>query len=142
MPDQYQPIERVATPEEYRTLCTAVGWEEVMNFEAAKEALPNSLYGVVVECEAKVVGMGRVVGDDAIFYYLQDVAVVPEHQGKGVGKRIVEQIVKHIKEVAPEKAFVGVFAEAGTEEFYERYGFRNWEALTGMYQVVPVRGMG
>jgi GNAT superfamily N-acetyltransferase len=140
--DRYQLIERVATPAEYRALCTAVGWEAVINFEAAKAALPNSLYGVVVECEGRVVGMGRVVGDGAVFYYLQDIAVRPEHQGQGVGRSIVEQLVGHIKAVAPEKAFVGVFAAAGTERFYEGYGFRDWDALTGMYQVVPVRGRG
>ncbi|MGC9335223.1 MAG: GNAT family N-acetyltransferase [Anaerolineae bacterium] len=142
MSDRYRLIERVATPEEYRALCTAVGWEAVINFEAANEALPNSLYGVVVECEERVVGMGRVVGDGAIFYYLQDIAVMPGYQGRGVGRRIVEQLVGHIKAVAPEKAFVGVFAAAGTERFYEEYGFRDWEALTGMYQVVAMRGTG
>jgi GNAT superfamily N-acetyltransferase len=140
--DRYRLIERVATPAEYRAICTAVGWETVINFEAAEAALPNSWYGVVVECEGQVVGMGRVVGDAAIFYYLQDIAVMPEHQGQGVGRRIVEQLVGHIEAVAPEKAFVGVFAAAGTEPFYEGYGFGDWEALTGMYQVVPHRRGG
>lgn len=140
MIDPYQLVERIATIEEYQRLCTAVGWEGVMNFEAARDALPNSLYGVVVECAGEAIGMGRVVGDGAIFYYLQDVAVMPEHQGKGVGRRIVSQMVEHIKRVAPEKAFIGVFAAAGREAFYERYGFKDWEALTGMFQVVPARG--
>jgi GNAT superfamily N-acetyltransferase len=137
--DRYQLIERVATPSEYRALCTAVGWGPVINFEAATEALPNSLYGVVVVCEDRTVGMGRVVGDGVIFYYLQDIAVLPEHQGQGVGRRIVERLVGRVKADAPEKAFLGVFAAAGTERFYEGYGFRDWEVLTGMYQVVPPR---
>jgi GNAT superfamily N-acetyltransferase len=140
--DRYQLIERVATPSEYRALCTAVGWGAVINFEAATEALPNSLYGVVAVCEGMTVGMGRVVGDGAIFYYLQDIAVLPQNQGQGVGRRIVEQLVGHVKAVAPEKAFLGVFAAAGTERFYGGYGFRDWEVLTGMYQVVPPRGGG
>jgi ribosomal protein S18 acetylase RimI-like enzyme len=106
MPDPYQLVERVATLEEYRTLCTAVGWEAVMNFEAAKKALPNSLYGVIVECEGKAIGMGRVVGDGAIFYYLQDVAVMPEHQDQGVGKRIVEHLVEHIKQAPTDRKVI------------------------------------
>ena len=40
------------------------------------------------------------------------------------------------------RGLLGVFAAAGTERFYEGYGFRDWEALTGMYQVVPPRGGG
>ena len=139
MSNAYQLVERPATVEEYRKLCTAVGWEEVMNFDAAREALPRSLYGVVVEIRGDVVGMGRVVGDGAIFYYLQDVAVLPEHQGRGVGTRIVARLIERIKAHAPEKAFIGVFAAAGSERFYEAYGFKEHDDLTGMYQVVPSR---
>jgi GNAT superfamily N-acetyltransferase len=135
----YQLIERIPTLDEYRALCMAVGWEAVINLEAAKDALPNSLYGVVVADEGRTVGMGRVVGDGAIFYYLQDIAVLPGHQGRGVGHLIIQQLVAHVRDVAPEKAFIGLFAAAGTEAFYERHGFRDWPALIGMYQVVPVR---
>jgi hypothetical protein len=35
MTERYCLIERVATPAEYRALCTAVGWEGIINFEAA-----------------------------------------------------------------------------------------------------------
>ena len=136
MTPDYQLVERVATLEEYRELCTAVGWAKVMNFEAAETALPNSLYGVVVLCDNKVIGMGRIVGDGAIFYYVQDVAVHPDHQRKGVGKTIVGQLVNYVKQNAPEKAFLGVFAAEGTESFYRHYGFEHYPVLTGMFQVV------
>jgi GNAT superfamily N-acetyltransferase len=137
MPGRYQIANRIATLEEYRALCTAVGWEQVLNFEAAREALPRSLCGVVVEYEGRAVGMGRVVGDGAIFYYLQDIAVMPEHQGRGVGNLIVGSLVERVRQMAPPKSFVGVFAASGTEEFYEQYGFKDRDALTGMFQVVP-----
>jgi len=55
-------IARVPTLEEYTKLCRAVGWGDVMNFEAAKSALPRSLHAVVVEADGEAVGMGRVVG--------------------------------------------------------------------------------
>ena len=99
-------------------------------------ALPNSQYGVVVLYEGKAIGMGRIVGDGAIFYYVQDVAVHPDHQRKGVGKTIIGQLVDYVKQNAPEKAFLGVFAAAEAESFYQRYGFEDYPALTGMFQVV------
>ncbi len=40
MSDPYHLIERVATLEEYRALCTAVGWEDAINFSAARDGLP------------------------------------------------------------------------------------------------------
>jgi GNAT superfamily N-acetyltransferase len=135
----YRIVERVPTFQEYRDLCTAVGWAGVINFEAARTALPNSLYGVVAMHDTRAVGMGRVVGDGAIFYYIQDVAVHPEHQGQGVGKLLLQQLVGYIKCTAPERAFLGLFAASGTQHFYEQFGFRAWPEMTGMFQVVPVR---
>ncbi|MBN1976682.1 MAG: GNAT family N-acetyltransferase [Anaerolineae bacterium] len=137
MSGQYEIVERVPTIEEYRFLCAAVGWEAVMNLNAASKALPNSLYGVVAICDGQTIGMGRVVGDGAIFYYVQDVAVLPAHQGKGVGSQIVGRLTDMVKREAPEKAFLGVFAAEGTLSFYERFGFGQHPILTGMFQVVP-----
>ena len=139
MTDPYELVERIPTIQEYRALCTAVGWGSVMNFEAAEVALPNSIYGVVAMHQGRVAGMGRIVGDGAIFYYLQDVAVLPEHQGQGLGRMILEQLVKFVRNNAPEKAFFGLFATQGTQSFYQQFGFQEWPEMTGMYQVVPVR---
>jgi GNAT superfamily N-acetyltransferase len=139
MAKQYRLVDRVATLQEYRHICTQVGWAEMMNFEAAAVALPRSLYGVVAMRDDLAVGMGRIVGDGAIFYYLQDVAVLPDHQGRGLGTRIVDRLVTLVKENEPEKAFFGVFAAQGTLPFYQRFGFDVYPALTGMFQVVPKR---
>jgi ribosomal protein S18 acetylase RimI-like enzyme len=74
------------------------------------------------------------------FFYLQDIAIDPAHQGQGVGTTIVRRLVAHVQATAPEQAFVGVFSAGGREPFYERFGFLEHESLTGMFQVVPVRG--
>jgi GNAT superfamily N-acetyltransferase len=136
MSEDYQIVERMPILEEYHAICTTVGWAEVINFEAAKTALPNSLYGVVAVHAGLAVGMGRIVGDGAIFFYIQDIAVLPEHQGKGVGGRILAQLMAYLRDHAPEKAFIGLFAAEGTLSFYERYGFRQYPDLTGIYQVI------
>jgi len=33
--------------------------------------------------------MGRIVGDGVTICYIQDVIVLPEYQGKGIGKAII-----------------------------------------------------
>ncbi|MBS3753346.1 MAG: hypothetical protein KGY46_08155 [Anaerolineales bacterium] len=72
---------RLPTIQEYERLCRSVGWKKVMNFEAAEKGLPNSVYGVVaLDSERKAVGMGRIVGDGGLYYYIQDIAV---RSGKG-----------------------------------------------------------
>jgi len=100
----------------------------------------NSLYGVVVTSGEKVVGMGRIVGDGAIFFYIQDIAVEPAHQRRGVGIKILDKLMEYLRDSAPEKAFIGLFAAKGSTPFYENYGFRNWTPnITGMFLVTPVQ---
>lgn len=129
--------DRLPTIDEYRDLCTAVGWAPVLNFDAAPASLARSLLGVVATRDGRVVGMGRVVGDGAIYHYLQDVVVQPDLQRSGIGDAIVGRLVARIHAQAPERAFIGVFAATGTAPFYERHGFVEHEALLGMFQVVP-----
>lgn len=129
-------VERVPTLEEYTKICTAVGWGSVMNFGVAHEALNNSLYCVVAIVSDEVVGMGRVVGDGRIYFYIQDVAVMPEYQNNGIGKEILNSIINYLITNAPAKAFVGLFAANGTEKFYESFKLRRHNDLTGLFRVI------
>jgi len=47
-------------------------------------SLAHSVYGVVVVHADQVIGMGRIVGDGFMYFYIQDVAVLPEFQGYGM----------------------------------------------------------
>lgn len=123
---------------EYRTLCTAVGWEAVINFEAAPHSLDHSLYHVLALYDRQVTGMGRIVGDGAMYFYLQDIAVQPDHHHQGIGRRIMEHLVVYLAAHAPAQAFVGLFAAQGTERWYAQFGFQVYPALTGMFQVTPL----
>lgn len=136
MKTEYKSHNRVPTLEEYRAVCVAVGWEKDINFGVVEASLEQSLFGVVIQHQDGIVGMGRVVGDGKIYFYIQDVAVMPEHQGKGVGGLIMEEISNFLKNNAPEKSFVGLFASQGKEQFYTQYGFQQHEGMTGMFGVV------
>ncbi len=83
------------------------------------------------------VGMGRIMGDGALFFYIQDIIVRPEYQTLGVGRKIVERLMGWLHVHAPERAFVGLFAAEGKDSFYARFGFMRHPALTGMFQVIP-----
>jgi len=136
--DLYQLGERPPASAEYRSLCRAVGWDEFINVDAARASLVNSLYHVVALYDEGVIGMARVVGDGALFFYIQDVIVVPAHQGRGVGALLMGRVMDYLRGHAPEKAFVGLFAVEGTLPFYARYGFAVDPGLTGMSRVAPV----
>lgn len=136
MTNEYNIIRRIPTFEEYKNVCTAVGWKDFMNFDVAEESLKRSLFAVVIQYKDEVIGMGRVVGDGKIYFYIQDVAVVPEHQYKGIGNLIMTEISEYLKGNAPEKSFVGLFASSGKEPFYTKYGLNKHEGMTGMFGVI------
>ncbi|GLX65796.1 GNAT family N-acetyltransferase [Paenibacillus glycanilyticus] len=134
---QYELIDRLPTVLEHKTLWEAVGWGD-LNIGMSEQSLAGSLYGVVIEHAGEVVGMGRIVGDGAMYFYLQDVAVLTEHQKHGLGKLIVERLLDYIKKRRHENglAFVGLFASHGNDTFYEQFGFKDHSpGMTGMFKV-------
>ena len=52
----------------------------------AEAALRTGLFRVTAFCEGKAVEMGRLVGDGSMYWYIQDMAVLPEYQGRGIEK--------------------------------------------------------
>ncbi|MCH6258113.1 GNAT family N-acetyltransferase [Puniceicoccaceae bacterium K14] len=103
--------------------------------KAARVGLSNSIHSVVAYCENERIGIGRVIGDGGCFFEITDVAVLPDHQGKGVGRLIMESLVDFLEKNAPSTAFVSLFADHGTPEFYSKYGFSKAELpkSAGMY---------
>ena len=69
--------------------------------------------------------MGRLVGDGAMYWYLQEIAVLPEYQGKGIGAKIVHRLIRYVEEngIPGTKMTVGLMAVKGKEPFYEKLGF-------------------
>ncbi len=119
----YHLVERTPSVEDYNRVRVAAGLGR-RNPEAAEAGLPNTLFGVCVEREGRVVGIGRVIGDGGLFFQVVDVAVLPGHQKKGLGAKIMEALTSWLGESAPSGAYVQLVADEGTCAFYERYGFR------------------
>lgn len=129
---------RPPTLDEYRAICSAVGWAEVINFAVAPLSLIRSIFAITVLDKGDPVGMGRVIGDGALYYYIQDIAVRPDYQGLGIGRGIMDRIMDWLGDHAPENAFIGLFAAEGSDTFYAHYGFMRHPALTGMFYVLPM----
>lgn len=108
--------------------------------EGAAAGLPNTVFGVVVRRGTEVVGMGRLVGDGGLFYQVVDMAVMPEHQGRGLGKAIMQKLVGYIDAQAPEGAYVSLIADGEASRLYAQYGFKPTAPRSiGMALVVPPR---
>ncbi len=115
-------MEKLPSSAEYNQLRKVVGWG-VYEPEVVEMSLPNSLYGLCALAENKIIGMARVIGDDGLAYYIQDVIVRPEYQRQGIGKKMMERIMAYIRSRAKHNTFIGLMAAKGKEPFYEGYGF-------------------
>lgn len=120
---EFELAERAPSVDEYRRLRRGAGWGE-MTGEGIATGLANALYSCVVVRGDEVVACGRVVGDGGMYFYVQDVIVPPELQGRGLGERIMQAVMLYLEGAARPGAFVGLMAAKDVEGFYERYGFR------------------
>ncbi|MCQ8880072.1 GNAT family N-acetyltransferase [Pseudoalteromonas shioyasakiensis] len=112
------------TIEEYIFLREKVGWGEV-DEQMASISLHNSLFHVVIRQKQRLIGMGRVIGDGGLFFYVQDVVVSPDLQGQGIGTLIMDNIEEYLSGIAKKGATVGLFSVKGRESFYNRYSYRD-----------------
>jgi ribosomal protein S18 acetylase RimI-like enzyme len=115
-------IERLPSSEEYNELRRMVGWGIYDNVVIEK-SLPNTLYCVCALVENETVGMARIIGDDGLVYYIQDVIVMPEYQRQGIGNKMMDRIMTYIRSQASHNTIIGLMAAKGKELFYEQYGF-------------------
>jgi len=119
----YRLVERVPSAEDYIKVRKVAGLSE-KDLDAARVGLSNTVFGVCIENRGEVVGMGRIIGDGGLFFEVVDIAVVPEHQKKGLGHMIMDALMSWLRVNAPPTAFVSLIADKGLPGFYERYGFR------------------
>lgn len=119
----YEIIEQIPSPEVYLALNRAVGWGKVPHEPSIARALQNCLVCFCALRHDKVVGFVRIVGDQSICFYIQDLIVLPEYQHQGIGTRLMEAVMYYIKDHAAAAAFVGLMAAVNAEPFYNRWGF-------------------
>lgn len=118
----YSIVYETPSVETYRHLRQAAGLSPKTR-EAAERGLPNTLFAVQVRCDDQTVAMGRVIGDGGNHYQVVDIAVLPEHQGRGLGKTVMREIAGYIEREVPESGYVSLLADGEAYRLYQQYGF-------------------
>ena len=102
--------------------------------EACEIGLPHSLYSVMIKEGNQVIGMGRVIGDGGCFCQVTDICVIPEKQGKGIGKLIMKSIGNFIETKLPPSCYISLIADGDASKLYEKFGFKDTlPSSRGMY---------
>ncbi len=113
------------TPGEYVGLREKAGW---MQFppEEAECCVKNARMMICARDEGKAVGAARLLWDGGYVAFLSDVVVDPDYQGRGIGRALVEEVIRRMKaDMKPGwKVKLTLNCSKGKEPFYEKFGFR------------------
>jgi GNAT superfamily N-acetyltransferase len=108
--------------DEVIALYDAVGWSVYTKAPAVlRAAIAGSSYVVVARRTDRLVGLARAMSDDATICYLQDVLVLPQEQGNGVGRALVQAVLDRYRTVRQKVLLTD--DEPGQRAFYEALGY-------------------
>ena len=84
----------------------------------------------------RLIGYAEVVSNGVTDAYIQDVMVLPEHQGQGIGTQLMERLLTRLD--TEEIYMVSViYGDASLRPFYEKFGFTTM--LCGQRELRPGR---
>lgn len=110
------------TAELYQSVRASAGFPRYA-IEDVRVALAGGLYSVVAYVDGEAAGIGRLVGDGRIAFFVKDLVVLPRHQGLGVGAAVLEALLAKVRDLCCAHAYVGLMSTPGKERFYESHGF-------------------
>lgn len=91
-----------------------------------------------VSRDGETVAMGRVVGDGGWYFLIADVATLPDHQRRGLGRRILTGLLEEIRTRAPAEPYITLLADPPGQRLYESLGFeRPANGSVTMHMLLP-----
>ncbi len=120
---------------ELEELCDAVGWAR-RPIRKVRIALQHSFI-VLSMWEhrgsfQRLIGFARATSDHAFNATLWDVAVHPDFQGQGLGKAMMEEMIRELRK--SDISNISLFADAHVVDFYNQLGFNaDPEGIKGMF---------
>jgi len=94
-------------------------WSPGISRDKVATAIEHSLCWGMFEDDRQI-GFARVVTDQSSFAYLADVFILPECQGRGLGKRLLEAVVADDRLQGLRRFML---ATRDAHGLYEHYGF-------------------
>ena len=96
MHTNYTIKESPPSAEEFASLRKLIGWSNPC-LSVVQKSIDASLFWATIYLDNNLVGCGRVIGDGAMYFYIQDVIIHPEHQNKGLGSKIMNTLIAHLE---------------------------------------------
>jgi len=111
----------------------------IPNRETARKSLGASLYSLAAYVKGEYVAWGRIVGDGALNFYIQDLIVLPGWQRRGLGSALMDKLIAWIKANGMKGSIIGVLSPKEKTAFFKKFGFKGSEnpnGLQGLYKIL------
>ena len=95
-----------------------------------RTAFGNSMFRCFAFDNGRLVAAGRVLADGRDCAYLCDIAVLPSHQGQGLGRHIVSRLL----ELSRGHRKIILYAVPGREGLYQSLGFRRMRTAMAIFE--------
>ena len=131
LPDAYRLVSTAPTTSDHLLLRERARLS-AMSRRQAEAGLAGSWTAchVVHVPSGETIAMGRVIGDGGCFFQVVDMAVVPEHQRRGIGDAVLAHLLDRIRDAAPPGAYVSLLADPPGRRLYAKHGFRETAPLS------------
>lgn len=126
-------LEKLPAREPFFSLFETTGWNTKyeLTIDELYAALKNSWYCISIYDQNNLVGFGRIICDGVVHALILDVIVLPERQGEGIGKEIMNKLILKCKKHNIRD--IQLFCAKDKAGFYEKLGFeRRDENAPGM----------
>jgi len=118
-------ISKTADTEQLKNLYRVAGWwnEDTDNKDPdlINKIIQGSFCFVVASINGRLIGMGRAISDGVCDSYIQDLVVLNEFRGRGIGALIMDELIKHLK--SKNINWISLVSEPEAVSFYQKYGF-------------------
>ena len=116
---------RKPTIEEYQYLAASVGWHLYNDTTTVRKLLEAPIFGLVAEDSSNntIIGCVLLLSDHASFYYVKDLIVHPDWQGKKVASALMKELVNWLENNAANNALVALITGENLSPFYQQFGF-------------------
>jgi GNAT superfamily N-acetyltransferase len=105
-------------------------WAKGRTPKAILTSIANSLCYSILD-SGRFAGFARVVTDSSTVYYLCDLFILPDYRGKGLGKKLMQHVVKDPKL----RGCMGMLLTRDAHGLYSRYGFNGQEKERKMFMI-------
>ncbi|EEL70884.1 MULTISPECIES: GNAT family N-acetyltransferase [Bacillus cereus group] len=114
----------IEPPKDFNELLTmyeSLGWNSLeLSVNELEQMCKQSWYVIYAFKEQQLIGMGRVISDGVITGIICGVCVMPEYQSIGIGKEIVERLIRHCEQ---NKVIPQLMCVEKLQSYYESIGF-------------------